>query len=159
VFVEIRRALLSDHNALVDIWLRAVRATHHFLTEDDIAHLHQLVRNGALEGLEIWVICGDTNTPLGFMGLSGACVEALFLDPQIHRKGCGRRLLQHARGLKGQLTVDVNEQNPAAVHFYEECGFVVEGRSPLDSSGLPFPILHMRQRLDDSHDKVEGAQA
>ena len=86
-------------------------------------------------------------------------VEALFLDPQIHRQGCGRRLLQHARGLKGQLTVDVNEQNPAAVRFYEACGFVVEGRSPLDSSGLPFPILHMRQRLDDSQGKVEGTQA
>jgi putative acetyltransferase len=127
-----------------------VRATHHFLTEEDIQHLHQLVRNGALDGLEIWVLCSDADTPLGFMGLSGASVEALFLDPRIHGQGYGRRLLQHARELKGQLTVDVNEQNPDAVRFYEACGFVVESRSPLDSSGLPFPILHMRQRREDS---------
>jgi putative acetyltransferase len=42
------------------------------------------------------------------------------------------------------LTVDVNEQNPAACRFYEACGFVVEGRSELDSTGRPFPLLHMR---------------
>ena len=53
--------------------------------------------------------------------------------------------MRHARELKGELTVDVNEQNPAAVRFYEACGFVVEGRSELDSSGRPFPLLHMRQ--------------
>jgi putative acetyltransferase len=80
------------------------------------------------------------------MGLTNSQVEALFLAPEMHRHGHGRRMLEHARKLKGPLTVDVNEQNPAAVCFYEACGFVVEGRSPVDSSGLPFPILHMRQR-------------
>jgi putative acetyltransferase len=45
----------------------------------------------------------------------------------------------------GDLTVDVNEQNPAAVGFYEAVGFVVVGRSPLDDAGRPFPLLHMRR--------------
>jgi putative acetyltransferase len=143
--MEIRQATLSDHDALIEIWLRAVRATHHFLTEADIENLLALVRQGALDGLEIWVLCGEGGVPIGFMGLSDSEVEALFLAPEYHRCGGGRRLLQHARALKGALTVDVNEQNPAAVRFYEACGFVVEGRSELDSSGLPFPILHMRQ--------------
>jgi putative acetyltransferase len=143
--MNIRRSIHGDFDALVDIWQRSVRATHHFLSEDEIQHLHQLVRDGALAGLEIWVLCGDADTPIGFMGLSGAKVEALFLAPEYFRRGLGRRLLQHAEQLRGALTVDVNEQNPAAVRFYEACGFVVVGRSELDSGGLPFPILHMRQ--------------
>jgi len=53
-------------------------------------------------------------------------------------------LVRHAQALKGELLVDVNEQNPAACRFYEACGFVVEGRSELDSTGRPFPLLHMR---------------
>jgi putative acetyltransferase len=53
-------------------------------------------------------------------------------------------MVEHARGLRGELTVDVNEQNPAACRFYEACGFVVVGRSELDSTGRPFPLLHMR---------------
>jgi putative acetyltransferase len=38
----------------------------------------------------------------------------------------------------------VNEQNTAAVAFYKACGFVVEGRSELDETGRPYPLLHMR---------------
>ena len=57
-------------------------------------------------------------------------------------------LLGHARRLKGALTVDVNEQNPEAVRFYEACGFAVVGRSEVDSDGRPFPLLHMREIRD-----------
>jgi putative acetyltransferase len=60
------------------------------------------------------------------------------------RAACGRMLVQHAQRFQGELTLDVNEQNPAARKFYEACGFVVEGRSELDGSGRPYPLLHMR---------------
>ena len=54
--------------------------------------------------------------------------------------------MEHAQALRGgDLTVDVNEQNPAAVGFYEAVGFAVVGRSPLDDAGRPFPLLHMRR--------------
>src|SRR4051794_28981597 len=141
----IRRSDAADTEAIVDIWLRSVRATHDFLTEDDIASLLPLVRAIAQSELEIWVLCSDEGAPMGFLGLSGAKIEALFLAPEYHRQGLGRRLVRHARELKGLLTVEVNEQNPAAVRFYEACGFVVVGRSELDSTGRPFPLVHMRQ--------------
>jgi putative acetyltransferase len=78
------------------------------------------------------------------MGMSGSKMEALFLAPEFHRQGGGRRLVLHAQELHGELTTDVNEQNPAACRFYEACGFIVEGRSALDDAGRPFPLLHMR---------------
>lgn len=68
----------------------------------------------------------------------------MFLAPEFQRCGGGRRLVQHARQLHGELTVDVNEQNQAACRFYEACGFVIIGRSELDSTCRPFPLLHMR---------------
>jgi putative acetyltransferase len=71
-------------------------------------------------------------------------MESLFLAPEFHRRGGGRRLVRHAQELHGELTTDVNEQNSAARRFYEACGFVVEGRSELDDTGRPFPLLHMR---------------
>jgi putative acetyltransferase len=45
----------------------------------------------------------------------------------------------------GATTVDVNEQNVGAVAFYRRIGFEVEGRSEVDSTGKPFPLLHMRK--------------
>jgi putative acetyltransferase len=71
-------------------------------------------------------------------------MDSLFLAPQFHRRGGGRRLVQHAQALYGELTVDVNEQNAAARAFYEACGFVVEGRSEHDDQGRPYPLLHLR---------------
>ncbi|ROS69598.1 acetyltransferase (GNAT) family protein [Vibrio crassostreae] len=52
-------------------------------------------------------------------------------------------LLQHAIEQLAATKVDVNEQNPQAVGFYQHMGFKIESRSPLDDMGKPFPILHM----------------
>ena len=72
------------------------------------------------------------------------CIRDRFLAPEHQRRGGGRLLVQHAQRIHGELTVDVNEQNPAACRFYEKCGFVTTGRSERDSTGRPFPLLHMR---------------
>ena len=148
--MNIRRAIPTDRGVLVDIWLRSVRATHTFLSEEDIQSFLPLVRDYlASAESEFWVLCSDSGEPVGFMGLSGSKMEALFLAPEFHGQGGGRRMVRHAQALKGELTVDVNEQNPAARQFYEACGFVVEGRSELDSDGRPFPLLHMRLATPD----------
>ena len=148
--MTIRKATPNDHPALLDIWLRSVRATHHFLTEPDIQSLLPIVRDAALTHLELWVLCDDSDRPIGFMGLGASNLEALFIDPDFTRRGGGRMLVEHARKLKGSLTVDVNEQNPKALRFYERCGFHVVGRSETDSDGRPFPLLHMVER--NAHD-------
>ena len=81
------------------------------------------------------------------MGRNGGHVDMLFVDPAFFGCGAGRTLLRlaweraFAAGLP--LTLDVNEQNPAAVAFYRRMGFVVTGRSPVDSAGRPYPLLHM----------------
>src|SRR5215469_5570524 len=127
--MTIREAELNDQETLVDIWLRSVKATHTFLTEEDIQALLPEVRNGALPKLELWMLCSETGRAIGFLGLSGSNVEALFIAPEFFRLGGGRMLLDHAHRLKGPLIVDVNEQNPEAVRFYEACGFGIAGRS------------------------------
>jgi putative acetyltransferase len=97
--MTIREALPDDRDVLLDIWLRSVRATHTILTEDDIQSLLPVVRDAALPALELWVLCTGAGAPAGFLGLSGAKVEALFVAPE--RMRCGGMLLWHARRLKG----------------------------------------------------------
>ncbi len=143
--MHIRPIEPADREPLADVWLRSVRATHTFLSEQDVQSLLPLVRDYLLsEEPEFWVLCAESGALMGFMGMSGSKMDALFLDPQFHRSGGGRRLVRHAQELRGELTTDVNEQNPAALRFYEACGFVVEGRSEVDDAGRPFPLLHLR---------------
>ena len=144
--MEIRRAVPADRDALLDIWLRSVRTTHDFLSEEDIQAFLPVVRDVALPNLELWVLSANSGAAMGFLGMDGSKIEALFLAPEFLRQGGGRLLVEHARRRKGELTVDVNEQNSNACRFYEACGFVVEGRSELDGTGRPLPLLHMRRK-------------
>jgi len=139
----IRQATNADHPLLLNIWLRSVRATHHFLQESDIEALLPQLRDNYLPAVELWVAIDADDSPLGFIGLSGNHVEMLFIEPDLRGKGIGRALLDHARSLHTQISVDVNEQNPEAVGFYLHYGFVQTGRSPLDGEGRPFPLLHL----------------
>src|SRR4051812_37794468 len=101
--LKIRKADPADHSDLVDIWLRSVRATHTFLTEADIQSILPIVRESALDVLELWVLCaGEKGNAAGFMGLSDVSVEALFIAPEWIRHGGGRMLLDHAYQLKGR---------------------------------------------------------
>jgi putative acetyltransferase len=146
---RIRRGREDDLAALLALWERSVRATHAFLTEADIAELRPLVAE-ALSGdaLDLWVLTETGDAPIGFMGLAGNDISALFLEPARRGQGAGRMLVSHAQTLRtGELTVDVNEQNPQARGFYEALGFVVVGRSPLDDGGRPFPLLHLRRPM------------
>lgn len=134
----------SDLDRLIDIWYRAVCRTHTFLTEADIEFYRDIVQNGALRAVELWVSRDENQEPTGFIGLDGIKIEMLFVDPEFHGKGIGSRLIKHAQKLKGStLQVDVNEQNEGARAFYERIGFVQIGRSELDGSGKPFPLLHL----------------
>jgi putative acetyltransferase len=144
---RIRRAQPTEHAALVMLWERSVRATHDFLTEADIAFYRPLVAEYFESSAgDLWVLTDEADVPIGFLGLAGSSIAALFIDPAHRGRGGGRRLVSHAQKLGGvALTVDVNEQNVAARGFYEALGFAVVGRSPLDDSGRPYPILHMRQ--------------
>jgi putative acetyltransferase len=144
---QIRAARAADIDALVALWERSVRATHDFLTEADIADLRPRVGEALRDhALDLFVLVDAGGTPIGFLGLAGDDISALFLDPAHLGQGGGRLLVSHAQSLRGgELTVDVNEQNPAAREFYEALGFTVVGRSPLDDEGRPFPLLHMRR--------------
>ena len=146
---HIRRAQVTEHAALVNLWERSVRTTHDFLDEADIVHLRPLVAEYfAGSGTDIWVLTDEEDVPIGFLGLAGDSIAALFMDPAHRGQGGGRRLVSYAQELRGgDLTVDVNEQNVMACGFYEALGFGVVGRSPVDDMGRPFPILHMRREV------------
>jgi len=139
----IRKGHAADTAQLLNLWLRAVRASHHFLQASDIDALIPQLRDIYLPAVELWIAADARNCPQGFIGLSENHVEMLFVDPDLQGQGIGRALLDFARTSRTTLSVDVNEQNPQAVGFYQRYGFIQTGRSPLDGEGRPFPLLHM----------------
>lgn len=136
----------GDHPRMLEVWEASVRATHHFLSEADVAFFRPLVPEAFLQMTELVGVRDEAGEVVGFLGTAEGKIEMLFIDPAWRGKGIGRRLLTHAVEEIGATTVDVNEQNEQAVGFYLRMGFEVEGRSDLDGLGKPFPLLHLRRR-------------
>lgn len=132
----------ADHPILERIWEGAVRATHDFLAEADIAEIRSELGR-YFQAVELLAYRGADGAILGFAGLDGCKVEMLFVAPEARGKGVGSALLRYAVERHGARELDVNEQNAQALGFYLRMGFRVTGRSATDSSGRPFPLLHM----------------
>ena len=141
--MNIRPRVATDDAALAALWERSVRATHDFLSEDDIRFFFPLVRDSYLPALKVWVGEQVDGTPAGFIATGGDTVEMLFIEPDRRGQGVGRQLLDHVNALHDTLHVDVNEQNPQAHGFYLHYGFEQTGRSETDGEGRPFPIIHL----------------
>lgn len=133
---------------LADLWEKSVRASHHFLTNEDIEKLNPLVKAG-VSSIETLVVNYDADTPIAFMGLSGNKIEMLFVMPDYFGKSIGKELVRYAIENHNARYVDVNEQNPSALGFYKHLGFTAFDRTELDEQGNPFPILKMR--LEKGH--------
>lgn len=141
----LRPSRATDGDALVDLWRRAVDATHDFLSVADRQAIDAEVA-GFLPQAPLVVAADDQDQPQGFMLIDGSHMEALFIDPDVRGTGIGRQLLLRALALHPQLTTDVNAQNAQAVGFYRRMGFTETGRSPLDSQGRPYPLIHLRHQ-------------
>lgn len=136
----------EDYFALAELWEASVRATHHFVAETDIRYFKPLVRDVYLGAVTLTCAFDgdDDGRALGFSGVADGKIEMLFVAPPAFGRGIGTRLLRHAVETLGATEVDVNEQNTRAVAFYLRRGFVVAGRSEVDGTGRPYPLLHMR---------------
>ncbi len=150
---EMRLSTEADLEALVGVWARAVRATHHFLTENDFNEIHSIVSNQYLKENSVWVVADPVGNPVGFMGLTDSHIETLFVHPDWTGKGIGKYFIRFAMEKFGDaLTVDVNEQNEQAVGFYTRMGFSCTGRDELDPDGRPYPILHLKIKTRNQSD-------
>jgi putative acetyltransferase len=141
----VHRVEAEEGEQVLEVWEASVRATHHFLSEADIQFFKPLVLQELFTLDHLDCVRDRDGSLVAFVGVSGHKMEALFVHPSFHRAGIGRRLASYAVVELGATAVDVNEQNSGAVAFYRRIGFEVEGRSEVDSTGKPFPLLHMRK--------------
>lgn len=137
------------------MWEASVRATHDFLPESVIEDLRPRVLNDYLPVVDVRIHVNEQGAIQGFVGVADNRIEMLFLAPQARGRGLGRKLLEFAVTRLSASLVDVNEQNPQAVAFYEHMGFAVYRRSPLDGQGNPYPILHMRRTDSDDASRTQ----
>lgn len=139
MIIEIKERNDDIKSELVRVWEGSVRATHHFLTEDEIMRIKEYVPM-AIDGTEHLLAAEQDGRICAFMGISGDELEMLFVSPDEWGKGLGKGLgkvlLQKGIDEYGVRTLTVNEQNPQVTGFYEHKGFVTVRRSDTDGQGV-----------------------
>ncbi|WP_236096399.1 glutamine-hydrolyzing GMP synthase [Helicobacter sp. MIT 11-5569] len=135
---------------LMALWEDSARQTHHFLQEKDFPALRQELKVG-LQNCQI-LIARKQSEILGFIGVAKNYIEMLFVAPNVFKNGVGKALINQAlkQFFKNApiIKVDCNEQNPQALGFYQHLGFEVIAKSPKDSAGRDFPIVHLEVQAD-----------
>jgi putative acetyltransferase len=100
----------------------SVRATHHFVCEEDIHVFRPMVREALGQMAQVACVRDEHDQVVGFVAVADGKVETLFIHPDARGQGTGRRLLNHAVTVFGATELDVNEQNEQAVGFYRRMG-------------------------------------
>lgn len=134
----------KDMEEILDTWESSVRATHDFLSEEDIISIKPQVVEGVKFVSNLLCVRDENDLIKAFMGIHDSKIEMLFVSNENRGNGIGKRLVEYAIDVLNINYVDVNEQNPQALGFYEHMGFQVFEKSELDEQGNPFPILHMK---------------
>ena len=99
----------------------------------DLAAFIPLEQAAEPEGLfdgEVWVACLGERIA-GFVAASDDEITWLYVDPDVYRRGIGRRLLRHAVAQCGpEVTTEALSGNQAAIQLYQSEGFeIVETRT------------------------------
>jgi ribosomal protein S18 acetylase RimI-like enzyme len=75
---------------------------------------------------------------VGFITIGREEIQWLYVDPDFHRRGIGRALVEHVRPIVGEnVYVLAGEANEAAMRFYRRLGFEVSARFPGEVQGRP----------------------
>lgn len=138
-----RNPLLIER--LLDVWKSSVKATHLFLSEDEIENIKKYVPQALKEIPHLLIVENENQIPVGFMGIAEQHLEMLFISREERGKGFGKELLKYGIEKYAVNDLAVNEQNPLAKGFYEHMGFEVYKRTELDEQGNPYPLLYMKR--------------
>ena len=141
--MNIQSVTKENYQKLINVWEASVRATHDFLPEEKIAELKSVILEQYFDSVDLFCFKDSNDRIVGFIGVADSKIEMLFVDPDYIGQKIGRKLTEYAIKNLGASKVDVNEQNPSAIGFYQRMGFVQTGRSALDGLGNPFPLIHM----------------
>jgi putative acetyltransferase len=126
---------------MISVWEKSVRATHHFVSSQEVNRLKELVKKIDFNSYSVYCLTSGRKV-LGFLGVKDDVIETLFLDPDYIGQKLGTRLMNFALDELKADKVNVNEQNIDAVKFYSKFGFVTYERTEKDSEG--YPILKMK---------------
>lgn len=121
----IRALRTADIDRVSEIWLRNNTEVHDYIPARYWQDALEPVKGMLAQG-EVYVYEGPEGRIEGFIGLEEEHIEGIFVERAARSGGIGRQLMDHAKGLRSRLSLNVYQRNVRAVRFYEREGFQIQ---------------------------------
>ena len=121
----LRKYKEEDRDDLIDVWFAASKIATPFLSDEFLAAERDNIAEIYLPNAETWVVEIE-DAVVGFTSLIGNEVGAIFVRPDLHGKGIGTTLMDHAVELRKSVFLDVFKENTLGRRFYDRYGFQIE---------------------------------
>lgn len=144
----IREYQAEDLEDVLMAWEAASAIAHPFLSAEFLAVERNNIANVYLPSAETWVWESEDRV-VGFISLLGNEVGGIFVDPKFHGVGIGRALMDHARGLREELEVEVFKANVLGRAFYARYGFVLMQEKVHEETGLD--VMRLKLAANTPH--------
>ncbi|MDN5202087.1 N-acetyltransferase [Fulvivirgaceae bacterium BMA10] len=120
----IRKYKETDIEALLDVWYKATVVAHPFLGNAFLQKEKKKIREVYIPITETWVFQNEDGLD-GFISMMGNEVGAIFVRPEKHGQGIGRKLMDFVHQFHKTLEVEVFKDNKIGRTFYDKYGFKI----------------------------------
>ena len=112
----IREMQASDIGRVMEICLKENIKSHRFIDAQYWKGNFEMLRE-MLPQAEVYV-SQDDGCVDGFIGLNGGYIEGIFVSEDAQSRGIGRQLMEHAKRIRGQLSLNAYQKNESTIRFY-----------------------------------------
>ena len=99
-------------NQLLEVWEDSVKATHTFLSNEEIEKIKEYVPQALIGISHLIIETNENGIPIAFMGIEENKLEMLFITSEYRGKGIGPKMLLHGIENYGVNDLAANEDNP-----------------------------------------------
>ncbi len=125
----IRNFKEHDLPIVMQIWLDTNIEAHNFIPSKYWTDNYEMVKS-ILPQAEIYVHENDLTKQIdGFIGLNDDYIEGIFVKSSAQSNGIGKQLLDFAKNIKTNLSLNVYQKNVRAIAFYKREDFVIKSES------------------------------
>ena len=137
----IRKHQETDLEPILDVWNQASALAHPFLDEAFVEKATKAMREMYIPNSETWVY-EEEGSIIGFIGMMDNEIGGLFVLPNHHSKGVGRKLVDFISDMHEDLEVEVFRENKIGRAFYDKYGFKIIKKFIHEDSGQE--VLRMK---------------
>lgn len=120
----IRKFEKLDAAQIMQIWLNGNIDAHPFIPKEYWTSNFDMVKEQLLQA-EVYVDTSE-NSIQGFVGIQKEYIAGIFVKKEYRCVGIGKQLLDYAKRIHSELTLNVYQKNKRALEFYMREGFTVQ---------------------------------